>query len=657
MKDRLLLILALTCLMTFRSKAQGIDTLWKDNPTISDSAKLELLGETCFNLVWEDTAKSRIICEEMLRLTPGCDNMYAKVNSYRTAGIIYQELEKYNEALENYNKAINLVKNLNDNNGRILNGKALSNLGLFYHKNGDFQSALNLYLKADSLLEPFDLYSYKINNYSKISDVYDHLGQVEQCEYYYKKIVELAENAKDTFSIVTSDNIYALFAMGQHNYDLAKVKMLHCLDLSIKLKNSECIFSSYFNLCELEWRQNHLTKAIPYIQKAEEIAREWGNNYYLCRTLYKRGAIYYFLDRFKDAHAVIEESITVAREHEYNDLLKQSLEIAILIEDTLGNYKKALIYNKEYDQLLKNTTDLEVRKTINFLDAKYQAEKREIQITNLESQQKIQLLRISRNRLWIILLIVLVCLLAAGSILMTLNYRYKKKITLQEVDLKKQKIIELEKERQIVAANAALQGEESERSRLARDLHDGLGGLLSGIKFKLNHIKGNFLLDNSSKTDFENTLELLDSSVKELRRVAHNMMPEALIKLGLKDAISDFCSEISNPTIQVDFRFYGENRRIDQKIEISSFRIIQELVNNALKHSEASQIVVQIVQEVERLSISVQDNGKGFDLKKIETNMGIGLSSIKSRVAAHNGTIDINTEPGKGTEIQVEFGI
>jgi tetratricopeptide (TPR) repeat protein len=127
--------------------------------------------------------------------------------------------------------------------------------------------------------------------------------------------------------------------------------------------------------------------------------------------------------------------------------------------------------------------------------------------------------------------------------------------------------------------------------------------------------------------------------------------------IKLAEETSDFCSEISNPAIKIDFRFYGENKPIDQKIEISAFRIIQELVNNALKHSEASQIVVQIMQEAERLSVSVQDNGKGFDPKIIDTNKSVGLSSIKSRVFTHNGIIDINTEIGKGTEIQVEFGI
>jgi signal transduction histidine kinase len=188
-------------------------------------------------------------------------------------------------------------------------------------------------------------------------------------------------------------------------------------------------------------------------------------------------------------------------------------------------------------------------------------------------------------------------------------------------------------------------------------LHDGLGGLLSGIKLKLATMKRNFILDEIGKINFENALEMLDTSVHELRRVAHNMMPEALIKLGLKDAASDFCSEISHLTIKIDFRFYGENKRIDQKIEISAFRIIQELVNNALKHSGASQIIVQIMQETKRLSVSVQDNGKGFDPKIIDTNKSVGLSSIKSRVFTHNGIIDINTEIGKGTEIQVEFGI
>lgn len=144
---------------------------------------------------------------------------------------------------------------------------------------------------------------------------------------------------------------------------------------------------------------------------------------------------------------------------------------------------------------------------------------------------------------------------------------------------------------------------------------------------------------------------MLDDSIKELRRIAHHMMPESLLRYGLKASLSDFCNAVPN----VSFHYFGNEQRIDSNLEILTYRSIHELVNNALKHSHASQINVQIVQESDRLSITVQDNGKGFN-PKIQTS-GMGLKSISDRVSTFNGEMNIYAEPEKGTEINIEFNL
>lgn len=254
-----------------------------------------------------------------------------------------------------------------------------------------------------------------------------------------------------------------------------------------------------------------------------------------------------------------------------------------------------------------------------------------------------------------VVFVFIVLLIALSAWHFKRRYRDKRLIAEQENKINKQLINELEKEKQLVATHAVLAGEENERRRLARDLHDGLGSILTGVKLKLANMKGNYILDEENRTDFGNALTMLDSAVSELRRVAHNLMPEALIKYGLKDALEDFCTNLENSNVKVIFRFYGNFSRVDQKLETGSFRIVQELVNNALKHSGATQIIVQMVQEDSRLSLSVQDNGKGFDKNIIDKINTVGLNSIKSRVASLNDLIDIYTEEGKGTEIEVEF--
>src|SRR5690606_2190790 len=165
----------------------------------------------------------------------------------------------------------------------------------------------------------------------------------------------------------------------------------------------------------------------------------------------------------------------------------------------------------------------------------------------------------------------------------------------------------LEQEKQLVAVQATLDGEAAERTRLAKDLHDGLGSMLSLVKFNLPQMNGGAALEAVDVSRFQKALGMLDESIQELRRVAHHMMPESLLRYGLKVSLSDFCDAIPS----VEFHYFGEEKRLPEKLEILVYRCVHELVNNALKHAQASQINVQLIQETNRISFTVQDNGIG----------------------------------------------
>ena len=150
---------------------------------------------------------------------------------------------------------------------------------------------------------------------------------------------------------------------------------------------------------------------------------------------------------------------------------------------------------------------------------------------------------------------------------------------------------------------------------------------------------------------FDNALSMLDKSIMEFRKVSLNMMPELLSRHGLVRAITDFCDSIEN----VRFRFFGTPARVDSKIEIVVYRTAQELINNALKHACATSIIVHLFIEPDRISLSVEDNGKGFD-PDIEYS-GVGLSDIRSRVSLFKGKIDLNSQPDKGTEVMIEISL
>jgi len=283
------------------------------------------------------------------------------------------------------------------------------------------------------------------------------------------------------------------------------------------------------------------------------------------------------------------------------------------------------------------------------MEVLYESDKKENRIKLLEKEKRIAGLYMAG-----IAGLFLISLLTAIIIIRQINYR--KVITEQEMLIKEQKIIEMEKDKQIIAANAVMEGEETERKRLARDLHDGLGGLLSGLKYSLLNVKGNFVTTDKSAAELDYSIVLLDNSIQELRRVAQNMMPQSLLKLGLKDALSDFCETAGKTkNMIINYHYFGQEERMPSKFETAIYRIVQELVNNSLKHSEADDILVQVVHDTNRVHVFVRDNGKGFNFDGNNTIKGIGLASIKSRVDALNARLDINTSPGHGTEVNLEM--
>src|SRR5205085_9597207 len=188
-------------------------------------------------------------------------------------------------------------------------------------------------------------------------------------------------------------------------------------------------------------------------------------------------------------------------------------------------------------ELNDSAVNIEAKKNITELEKKFETEKKESQIKQLEADKKVQQLSIDRKNIVNYVLIAGSLAVLVISLLSYRNYNQKQK-------LQQQRINEMETIQQLATTEAVLKGEEQERTRLAKDLHDGLGGMLSGIKYSFQTMKGNLVMTPENNQAFERGMDMLDSSIKEMRRVAHNMMPEVLVKFGLDAALKDFCNDI-----------------------------------------------------------------------------------------------------------------
>ena len=211
---------------------------------------------------------------------------------------------------------------------------------------------------------------------------------------------------------------------------------------------------------------------------------------------------------------------------------------------------------------------------------------------------------------------------------------------------------------QELATRAVLEAEENERQRIAKDLHDGVGQMMSAAKMNLSAFESELKFgDDEQKKSFEKLIELVDESCKEVRSVSHFMMPSALMKNNLGAAIEDFASKLDKKALEIHLYTEGLESRLDTNIETVLYRIIQECVNNVIKHAGATTLDISIVRDKDGISATIEDNGKGFDTSDPEKFEGMGLKNIITRVGYLKGTVDFDSAPGRGTVVALHVPI
>lgn len=246
---------------------------------------------------------------------------------------------------------------------------------------------------------------------------------------------------------------------------------------------------------------------------------------------------------------------------------------------------------------------------------------------------------------------VFILLLAVLVVLFLLIYQ--KRIVSQENRLQK-----LENERQQMLLKATIEGQERERKRLAKELHDGIGSLLSGLSLNLKFQK-NQEVGNSAQGEFlTEACAMVDDSITHVRRMSHNLMPVTLENFGLVSAISECIQPVRKMSeLTVEFKAPEERFDANDDIELGVLRVVQELVQNTIKHAEANKIKLELTCSNHELCLVYHDNGIGFEMDAVNKSHGIGLKGIESRVLNLGGTLNIKSEPGKGVDVAVQIPI
>ncbi len=526
----------------------------------------------------------------------------------------------------------------------------LFNTGSSYNNMAKYNEAITFYLQAVQVFEELNLNKNLAVAYDNIGGVFSNIGQPEKGFRYHVKALEKARQIADTAEMASA-NLNAGMQLNKLNrLEEAEKYSNNALDLAKKIKSTYLEINANVTLAEIYVKQNKTDKSIVYALRAFESATAIDSKYSEMEALKIMTRCYYMKKDFKSTLEYGEKTISFGRKNGISSGLYNVYKIVSSAYAETGNYKAG------YENLMisKNLQDVanekEITKEIEQLEINYQITKKEKQILELQQVKKQQQLLIwgLTSGIAVILMI---------SLLIYKNYRQKRKLMLADATLQQQKINELQTETRLLATRSVLQGQEEERTRLAKDLHDGLGSILSGAKYSFSHVKSNLTISPENSLAFDRSIALLDTSIKELRRIAHNMMPEALVRFGLDTALKDFCDSIDQShALHVTYQSFELNDdTIPQSKTSSIYRIIQELVNNSLKHANAQTALVQLIKKEDMLSITVEDDGRGFDAAILKNNTGIGYLNLKKRVAYINGKMDVQTAVGKGTSITIEI--
>lgn len=494
--------------------------------------------------------------------------------------------------------------------------------------------------------------------YVAIGQVYHRLKQFEKSIPYFKLALKIRHELNDTTSVQLTENYLSLA------YDLTmdlkfeeSRQVLDTVEYLLKINNVPALVMEYYEILgSVQYKKQNFKSAVQYYFKSLSEAEKTGSANNVMIKKFMIAQAFEMGQEFDKAIVYYQFCLDYLKVSKDDNFLKHIYKKITNCYEGVGKTKEALQYLKLYNEINDSLNNMQVAKSVNELDVKYQSLQKEKQISELEKTKQIQQLTIRQRSNWLYFTIASIVALLLIVFLFLRNAQRKNIVIAQKEKLHEQQVTQLQQDKRIAAVSGILKTQEEERCRFAKDLHDGLGGLLSGVKLSLSGMKGNQIINEENAVLFQKSITQLDVAINEMRRVAHNMMPEALVKFGLTEAVESLCESISETgSFKVHFEKINFNERLSSDQEVVVFRMIQELINNSIKHAKCKNIIVQISRHSNKVQFLVEDDGKGFEPELLQKSKGMGYQNLDNRVEYLKGSMSIKSSTGNGTSVMIEF--
>lgn len=558
---------------------------------IDDIAQVDSLLALNISQISQDFYHSKQVFEQAAEVTQSLNDELRTAELFNILGIIHHMLDKPEQAVQYFNRSILLYEK---NQNAIGAGNSYTEMGNSMRRR-DIGRAKSFMEKGINILEKNNATQSLQSAYDNYGVILHDLDQPDSALIYYNKALHLKRLKRDTIGIPYSLQKIAMVNASAGEFETALSKLDTALEISENIKDSLLICETYTYFGDVYSADKDYEKAVEYYESALSIAKR--NKYnYLINYIY----------------------------HELPDMYH-----------ALGEKDKAFDMIKEGNELKDSVLNTERVRSIAELEMFYEATQKEQQIKLLEQEVQISELSLQQNRRIIYGIVIFGFLVLA----LIVSYINRQKLKHKAVLLQQSENLQKERLRSVII------GEEQERERLARELHGGLGQLLSATKMHVSALEED--VKHELKTQLQNSIKLVDQACTEVRQISHALLPKRLNEGELDVALMELKETIqSGKKFQFNLKTHGDFSGIKGQEAVAVYRIIQELVNNTIKHSNAGIIQLSMNVYSEGYSISYSDNGKDFDLKSLEKQNGIGWENIYSRLDLINGQIEISDNNG-----------
>lgn len=503
------------------------------------------------------------------------------------------------------------------------------NMGLSLNLKYNFEKGMPYLLQSVKDFERAKDNNMIVSAYSNIAIAFHDFGNYKKGKEYglmATAIIDKEKNIKESYQ-------YRAYTALAINYDDDK-EWDKAIDIHLQaLKHAGEIYPAYTynDLGNTYRKKGQLTKAIYYLNRALSKSKAFQNDYHLATVYGNMADVYRLQHNYTMANQYIDSTLRHSQKSKSPEKLIDAYDFAYLLKNETRDYKAAAQYLKKYITLKDSLLNADKAKIIYNYQEKYETEKKQELIEKQEFE-------IAKRNYWLIIALAVFALICIATWFAYRTYKHKQDKKLQNEIYRQQEI----------ESKALFDGEQKERIRIARDLHDGVGQMLSLVKMKLS-------MADTADASIKKTGELLDKAIEEVRNVSHNLIPEEL-NFGIFRALEDIAEKVnSSGTTKMEINIPEKIKQLtfERQNELSIYRIVQEVVNNMIKHAGADRIDLTISKVSQSIIISIKDNGRGMDENSIGQSKGLGWKNINARVHLLDGKINITSEKLSGTQIEI----